>query len=119
MSDLSEPSAAQQRDFIAKALDLENIVQYQERSVVSKQILDKKAGTLTLFAFDKGEGLSEHTAPYDASILVLDGNAEINIGGKWNKVKSGELIIMPANVPHAVKAAERFKMLLIMIRSSE
>jgi quercetin dioxygenase-like cupin family protein len=117
MSHTSEPSVAQQRDFIAEALKLESIVQYQERSVVSKQILDKKAGTLTLFAFDKGEGLSEHTAPYDASILILDGKAEINIGGKPHNVQSGELIIMPANVPHAVKAVERFKMLLIMIRS--
>ena len=90
---------------------------YQKNSVVSKQILNKKVGTLTLFAFDKGEGLSEHTAPYDASVLILDGKAEIRIGGKQHKVKKGELIIMPANVPHSLRAAERFKMLLIMIRS--
>ncbi len=117
MSYAPRPSVPQKKDFIAEALKLENLVQYQERSVVSKQILDKKAGTLTLFAFDKGESLSEHTAPYDASILILDGKAEITIGGNPHHVQSGELIIMPANVPHAVKAVERFKMLLIMIRS--
>lgn len=106
-------------DFIGNALQLGELVAYQKNSVVSKQILNKKAGTLTLFAFDKEEGLSEHTAPYDASILILDGSAEIRIGGKFHKVKKNELIIMPANVPHAVKAVERFKMLLIMIRSVE
>jgi quercetin dioxygenase-like cupin family protein len=119
MSDPSAAPADQSRNFIAKAFKLESTVQYQEHSVVSKQILNKKTGTLTLFAFDKGEGLSEHTAPYDASLFVIDGQADITIGGKLHNVHAGELIIMPANVPHAVKAVERFKMLLIMIRSSE
>jgi len=115
----SRPPTAQPRDFIAESLKLESLVTYQKHSVVSKQILNKKAGTLTLFAFDKGEGLSEHTAPYDASVLILDGQAAIKIGGKSRTVKKGALIIMPAGVPHSLKAVERFKMLLIMIRSAE
>lgn len=105
------------RDFIADPLKLENLVSYQKHSVVSKQILHKKAGTLTLFAFDKGEGLSEHTAPYDASVLILDGKATITLGGKPHKVKKSEMIIMPAGIPHSLKAVEPFKMLLIMIKS--
>lgn len=108
-----------EKSFVAQSLNLANLVDYQKSSVVSKQILVKKAGTLTLFAFAKGEGLSEHTAPYDASILILDGKAEIRIDGKPHRVKKGELIIMPAHIPHSIKAVERFKMLLIMIRSSD
>lgn len=92
-------------------------IDYQKGSVVSKQLMNKKAGTLTVFAFDKGEGLSEHTAPYDATVLILDGQAEVLIGGEPHTVSAGQMIIMPANVPHSVKAAERFKMLLVMIRS--
>jgi len=111
------PKSITQHLFTGKALKLETLVCYQKKSVVSKQILDKKAGTLTLFAFDKGEGLSEHTAPYDASVMILDGNAEIRIGGKLHKLKKNEMIIMPAGIPHSLKAAARFKMLLIMIRS--
>ena len=117
MTKLPKPSAAAPRNFIGTPLEIGRLVEYQEHSVVSKQILDKKAGTLTLFAFDKGEGLSEHTALYDASILILDGKAEIKIGGKPRTLKKDEIIILPANVPHSVKAVERFKMLLIMIRS--
>jgi len=113
------PRSSAPRDFIAESLRLENLVAYQKHSVVSKQLLNKKAGTLTLFAFDKGEGLSEHTAPYDASVLILDGKAEIKIGGKPHKLKKGEMIIMPAGIPHSLKAAQPFKMLLIMIRSAE
>ncbi|MFA5168522.1 MAG: cupin domain-containing protein [Candidatus Omnitrophota bacterium] len=132
-------------DHKEKALQLVSLVDYQENSVVSKQLLDKKSGTLTLFAFDAGQGLSEHTAPYDAVILVIDGRAvpipinwskaeigavlttiyqkkikvrtEILIGGKSHEVSAGQMIIMPANVPHAVKARGRFKMLLVMIKS--
>jgi quercetin dioxygenase-like cupin family protein len=115
----AKSSSAQAKDFIAETLPLEGLVTYQKHSVVSKQILNKKAGTLTLFAFDKGEGLSEHTAPYDASVLILDGKAAIKIGGKPHTLKSGEMIIMPAGVPHSLKAAQPFKMLLIMIRSAE
>jgi quercetin dioxygenase-like cupin family protein len=103
--------------FIGSTLSLASLVEYQAGSVVSKQVLEKKAGTLTLFAFDAGQGLSEHTAPYDATILVIDGKAEILIDGKPHEVGAGQMVIMPANVPHAVKARERFKMLLIMIRS--
>lgn len=115
----SKSSTAQTKDFIAESLDLESLVAYQKHSVVSKQVLNKKAGTLTLFAFDKDEGLSEHTAPYDASVMILDGKAVIMIGGKPHKLKKGEMIIMPAGVPHSLKAVESFKMLLIMIRSAE
>jgi len=96
---------------------LEKLVGYAADSIVSKTILDKSAGTLTLFAFDKGQKLSEHTAPYDAVVQVLDGQATVTIDGRDKKVQAGELIIMPANVPHAVTAVERFKMLLIMIRA--
>jgi len=117
MENASKPSATGAQAFIGKSLDLESLVSYQEHSVVSKQILNKKAGTLTLFAFGRGEGLSEHTAPYDASVLILDGKATIMIGGKPHKLKKGEMIIMPAGIPHSLKAVERFKMLLIMIRS--
>ena len=100
----------------AKALDLAGLVSYSRNSVVSKTLLDRKAGTLTLFAFDKGQGLSEHTAPYDASVMILDGKAEITIGGKPVMVEQGGMVIMPANVPHALRAVTRYKMLLIMIR---
>lgn len=100
----------------AQALDLAELVKYSKGSVVSKTLLDRKAGTLTLFSFDKGQGLSEHKAPYDASVIILDGEAEITIAGKPKRAKTGEMIIMPANVPHALKAITRYKMLLIMIR---
>lgn len=97
----------------SNALDL---VAYQADAVVSREIVKKKTGSVTAFAFDKGQGLSEHTAPFDALVHVLDGVAEITIGGKPRRVAQGELILMPANVPHALKAVERFKMLLVMIR---
>ena len=113
----SKSSSVGSTNFIAESLDLENLVAYQKHSIVSKQILNKKTGSLTLFAFDKGEGLSEHTAPYDASVLILDGKATIMVGGKPHKLEKGEMIIMPAGIPHSLKAAEPFKMLLIMIRS--
>ena len=93
-----------------------DIVNYQEGTVVSKTIINKKTGTVTLFAFDKGEGLSEHTAPFDALVCILDGKAEITISGEPVTVQNGEMIVMPANKTHALKALERFKMLLVMIR---
>jgi quercetin dioxygenase-like cupin family protein len=105
------------QDFIAKPLALADLVDYQKSSVVSKQLLNKKTGSLTVFAFDRGEGLSEHTAPYDASVFILDGKATILIDGKLHHLKKGEMIIMPAGIPHALKAIQPFKMLLIMIRS--
>jgi quercetin dioxygenase-like cupin family protein len=104
-------------DFIGKAHGLSELVAYQDGSIVSKEIIKKESGTVTLFAFDQGQGLSEHTAPFDALVYVLDGKAEITISGTPFKVNAGELLIMPANEPHALKAIERFKMLLVMIKS--
>ena len=99
------------------ARSLVDLVTYQEASVVSKTLLEKKTGTVTLFAFDKGQGLSEHTAPFDAMVFVLDGVAEIVIAGNPVVVRQGEMLVMPANQSHALKAVERFKMMLTMIRS--
>jgi quercetin dioxygenase-like cupin family protein len=95
---------------------LVDLVNYQEGTVVSRTVIKKKTGTVTLFAFDKGEGLSEHTAPFDALVCILDGKAEITISGESVTVESGEMIVMPANKIHALKALERFKMLLVMIK---
>jgi quercetin dioxygenase-like cupin family protein len=92
------------------------LADYQEGSVVSRTIIDKRTSTVTLFAFDIGQGLSEHTAPFDALVYILDGEAEITISGKPFKVSEGEVLIMPANQPHALKAVKRFKMLLTMVR---
>ncbi len=91
--------------------------EYQTDAVVSHEILKAKTGTVTVFAFDEGQALSEHTAPFDALIHVLDGEAEVTISGKTHQVRAGEIIIMPANKPHALKAVHRFKMMLVMIRS--
>ena len=99
------------------ARSLVELVAYQEASVVSKTLLEKETGTITLFAFDKGQGLSEHTAPFDAAVNVLDGVAQVTISGTTYNVEAGEVIIMPAGQPHSLKASERFKMLLVMIRS--
>ena len=96
---------------------LVDLLQYQDGSIVSRVLLKNKGGTVTLFAFDVGEGLSEHTAPFEALVVVTDGEADIEIAGESFKVRQGETIILPANRPHAVKAATRFKMLLIMIRA--
>lgn len=96
---------------------LKDMVDYQEDSIVSRAIIDKKIGTVTIFAFDEGQSLSEHTAPYDAMVCLIDGTGEFVIGGVSYQLKEGEMIIMPANIPHGVKATEKFKMLLIMIRS--
>ncbi len=96
---------------------LVDMVNYQKEAVVSKTIIDKNTGTVTLFAFDMGQGLSEHTAPFDALVQVLDGEVEIRISGKPFHLKQGEIIIMPAKEPHALKAVSNFKMLLTMIRS--
>ena len=96
---------------------LVDLVDYQEQSVVSKTLLEKETGTVTVFAFGEGQGLSEHTAPFDAMVCILDGKAEISISGNPNILEQGDMIIMPANEPHALKAVERFKMMLIMIKS--
>ena len=115
--DNSKESAINATDLTARILPLNDQVAYQEGSVVSRTLMDKKMGTLTLFAFGAGQGLSEHTAPYDATIQVIDGEAEVIIEGTSYAVRAGEMIIMPADRPHAVRANERFKMLLIMIRA--
>jgi quercetin dioxygenase-like cupin family protein len=96
---------------------ISDLVSYQDGSVVSREVLRKSSGTVTLFAFDHGQGLSEHTAPFDALILVLDGRAEVIISGTPHSLGDGEMILLPAGKPHSLKAPERFKMLLIMIRS--
>lgn len=99
-----------------RAIDLAASVAYADGSIVSKTLLDKKTGTLTVFAFDAGQGLSEHTAPFDATVQILDGEAELMIGGAPVIAKEGQIVIMPAGIPHSVRAVQRFKMLLIMIR---
>jgi len=114
---MAESSPKDTDQLIGQALRLADLVGYQTGSVVSRTIIDKAVGTVTLFAFAAGQGLSEHTAPYDALVCILDGEAEIKISGKAHKVKSGEMIIMPANQPHSLRAQERFKMMLVMIRS--
>ncbi len=98
------------------AISMAEAVGYADDAVISKTLLDKPTGTLTLFSFDEGQGLSEHTSPYDATVQILEGTAAITINGETQNVTAGNLVIMPANVPHALKAEERFKMLLIMIR---
>ena len=103
-------------ELLGKTFKVENLIDYQENAVVSREIVRKETGTVTIFAFDKGEGLSEHTAPFDAMVQVVDGKAEISISNNSNIVEKGEMIIMPANDPHALKAIERFKMVLTMIR---
>lgn len=102
---------------LSEVLNFKNLTDYQEDSVVSRTIIKKDTGTVTFFAFDEGQGLSEHTTPFDALVYVADGEAEIKISGKINIVKEGEMIIMPANEPHALQAEKKFKMCLIMIKS--
>ncbi|MCD5425120.1 MAG: cupin domain-containing protein [Methanosarcinaceae archaeon] len=104
---------------IVGKIALNDIAEYQDNSVVSRTIIDKSAGTVTFFTFDSGEGLSEHTAPFDALVYIVDGEAEITISGELFSMEKGEMIIMPANEPHALKAIKRFKMLLTMIRPIE
>ena len=99
-----------------KVLGINDLIAYQEGTVASRMIVFKQAGTITLFAFDAGEGLSEHSAPYDAILTVTDGEAEVSIAGTPFTVRTGEMIILPANKPHAVQARQRFKMSLTMIR---
>ena len=100
-----------------KSSSLVDMVDYQKDAVVSKTIIEKKTGTVTLFAFDQGQGLSEHAAPFDALVEVIDGEVEIKISGNPFHLKQGEMIIMPANKPHSLKAVTQIKMLLTMIRS--
>ena len=115
MSSEKTPQGAE--SLLGKAANLSQLVAYQAGAVVSRTIIDKKTGTLTLFAFDAGQGLSEHTAPFDAFVQIIDGNAAITISEKSFHLKQGEMIVMPAGQPHSLKALERFKMMLVMIRS--
>jgi len=105
-------------NLIGVVLHIKDMVSYQPGSVVSRTVIDKSVGTVTVFAFDSGQGLSEHTAPFDALVQIVDGAADITIAGAVHTVREGEMIIMPANKPHALKANPRFKMLLIMIRQT-
>jgi quercetin dioxygenase-like cupin family protein len=104
-------------ELIGNALTMNEMVAYSDGSVVSKTLIDKKVGTVTLFSFDAGQGLSEHTVPYDAFVQIVDGEAEVTINGEPHKVSAGQMIIMPANIPHQLKAVKPFKMLLVMIRA--
>ena len=99
-----------------EVLDITGMVNYAEGSIVSRTLIESKTGTVTLFAFEAGQSLSEHTAPFDALVLVLDGEGEFTVGGKIHNVAAGQALLMPANIPHAVKAEKPFKMLLLMIR---
>ena len=106
-------------DIKSKALDTQSLIDYQKDSVVSKEIIKKELGTVTVFAFDKGQGLSEHSAPFDAMVQIIDGEAEITISGVKHTVKAGEMIIMPADEPHALQAVNcPYKMILTMIKSN-
>ncbi|GFE56123.1 cupin domain-containing protein [Geobacter sp. AOG1] len=101
----------------ARVLTMTDLIAYQEGSVVSRTLIDKKIGTLTLFAFGAGQGLSEHTAPYDAVVQIVDGEADVTIAGTVHHLVAGQMIIMPANQPHSLRSDQRFKMLLVMIRA--
>jgi len=114
---LAEKNENSLNSCIGKSCELVSLINYADGAIVSRTILDKPAGTVTLFAFDRGQKLSEHTTPYDAIVYVPEGKALITIAGNENKVSAGQLIIMPANVPHSVVAKEKFKMLLTMIQA--
>jgi quercetin dioxygenase-like cupin family protein len=101
---------------LAESAEMAALVDYQGGTVVSRTIIERNTGTVTLFAFDKEQGLSEHTTPFDALVYIIDGESEITISGRSIRMKAGEVVIMPANKPHALKAVERFKMMLVMIK---
>ena len=114
---MQKPTKISLDQYLGHTISPISFIDYQEGSVVSKTLVQRSTGTVTLFAFAKGQGLSEHSAPFDAMVVVVEGKAEITIAGRPNIVDAGEMIIMPANQPHAVSAVENFKMLLIMIKS--
>jgi quercetin dioxygenase-like cupin family protein len=114
---MSNKKQEKPKQLTAEASNLSDLIDYQEGSVVSRTIIDKKTGTDTLFAFDEDQCLSEHTALYDAMVYVIEGEVDVTISGKSVKLKKGEMTIMPANQPHALAAKTRFKMLLTMIKS--
>jgi quercetin dioxygenase-like cupin family protein len=107
----------QQQNLLSQAIKLSDLTAYQKNTIVSRTVINKKSGTITFFAFDKGQSLSEHIAPFDALVYAADGEVEIMISGKKYNLKKGEMIIMPAGAPHSLKAIKKFKMLLIMIKS--
>jgi len=107
----------EQQNLVGTVVEIAGLVDYQDGSIVSRTIIDKAAGTLTLFAFDQGQALSEHTAPFDALVNILDGEAEVTISGQPNTVRAGEMILMPADEPHGLRAIAPFKMMLVMIKS--
>ena len=113
----SQPAQSKREMPVAEVISLNDLVNYQEGAVVSRTLVNRTTGTVTLFAFDEGQGLSEHTAPFDALAHVLEGEAEIVVAGKPLPTKTGEAVLMPAHLPHSLKALTRFKMLLTMIRS--
>ena len=108
---------AGQESLTGRALELAKLISYQDGAVVSRTLTEKTTGTITAFSFDAGHGLSEHSAPFDAFVYAIDGEAEINISGEKNRVIEGQMIIMPANEPHSIRAVTPFKMLLVMIRA--
>jgi quercetin dioxygenase-like cupin family protein len=115
---LESPDAHEKKreELYAKVIALKDIVSYQDGTVASRMLVNKKAGTITVFSFDENEGLSEHTAPYDAVVTIIDGECEVWVAGQTLAMKEGETIIFPANVPHALSAITKFKMTLTMIR---
>ena len=114
---MEEPVQSKPKGLGAEVANAAELVNYQDGSIVSREIVKKPTGTVTVFAFDESQGLSEHTAPFDALVHVLEGEAQITIGGKPHRLQGGEMILMPAHQPHALKALKRFKMILTMIRS--
>jgi len=121
MTDDREKKSGSEKDVslpASTALTVKDLVDYAEGSVVSRTVAKNDAGTITLFAFDAGQELSEHSTPFDAFVHVLDGEAELVIGGEPVKARAGDLVVMPADVPHAVRATERFKMMLVMLRAA-
>ena len=118
MSEEPEGRGGSEKPDLAQPVNLADLVEYADASIVSRTIAQNDAGTVTLFAFDAGQGLSEHTAPFDAVVHVIDGEAEVVIGGQEMHAAAGQMVVMPAGVPHAVQARQRFKMLLIMLRAT-
>jgi quercetin dioxygenase-like cupin family protein len=113
---MTEKPDKKREDLKGKVLSLKDLVNYQDGTVASRMIINRKAGSITLFSFDENEGLSEHTAPYDATVTILEGECEVWIAGETLQMKAGDTIIFPANAPHALSAITRFKMTLTMIR---
>jgi quercetin dioxygenase-like cupin family protein len=106
-------------DIIGNSASMNELISYQPGAVVSRTLINKKAGTVTLFSFDEGQSLSEHTAPYDALVHILDGEAEVTIGGEPHQLNNGDVVIMPGGISHSVKANKKFKMMLVMVKQAE